>query len=472
MKLFGNTGTRARARSSAPPKRRSRNTGSAAVAVERRGNRFRRGYLIYVLCMLLIIAGGLALLWRRMDVYEQSRPARAMERWFASSESLGWKNLLKQQGIDEAFLDTLDLSAVDCYKRLDTPAGGAPEYGVRFGGKTVLNLLLKEGERLPFGSCRWEVDSVTLADVGLRVYVPQDAVVYVDGAPTGDAYPVRHDAKPLALGVFEQNREDIPGLTEYFLKGVFSIGRVGVCDAEGAALIPGHSTGDAFYFPPLTKEYFVLAPAAASVEVNGVPLTAENAEQTILPSDDVTDKVFRGIEDSLPFIWASHDRCYWRVDGLVAQPIVTAALQDGTELAEEREGNTSEFRWSGKGTEDPALAEELESFILNVFDAQIAYLGNRNGAFENNYARYIAYVMPDSEAYDQAYRSRESVVWAKGRNTHPEPSLGEVLRYDEDCFTAQVDYIPEGEEAEATQSNIYVFVRYNGSWRVVRTMSL
>ena len=480
MKLFGNTSVKGR--QSAPRPRAEDNPRVSTVelrsetvsvaAKKQKKDRFVKVYLICVLCVLLIIAAGLLLLWRRMDVYERSRPARAVEAWIDATDSAGWRTLLSGMGVEDSYLSGLDLADAEYYKKLELYTDETPTFGVRFGKKTMLVASLKRGEALGFGSNAWEIGSVSLADSGFTVYAPVGAAVTVDGAPVPEDSLVQRDAQPLTLGVFEQGRDDIPGLSKYVLNDVFGVERVQVTDAEGNALSPAYSSGVSWYYPPLTSDYTVIAPAAAAVTVNGVTVTEENAASCRERGENDAYRIFDGIEDSLPFSLEAADRRIWTVEGLVARPAVAAVLSDGTALAAVNEtNNTWEFEDVPVGAPDAALAAELEEYILNVFDAHIAYLGNRAGNFEGNYGRYTAYLVPGSEAAEQARRARESVVWAKGQNTHPTAVVKEVLRYAEDCFTAQVDFTPENDPDGDVNSNIFVFVRYNGEWRVVRVMN-
>ena len=479
MKLFGNTGTRGVSRRdttrTAP---RVRSVSASAVAVAMREapktadvRRFRRGYWIYVLCMLVIIAAGLTYLWFRMDTYEKSLPQRAVETWMEARSAADWRSALTGAGVDAAFVDTLDLTDVRCYKKLDAWTDDAPAYTVSFGGKSLLTVTLRTGEALAFGKHGWEVGAVKAAPSGLAVFVPDGAAVTVDGAPVAADCLVRKNAQPLTLGPFEQGRDDIPGLDKYALDTVYTVDRVQVTDAEGSALAAAYSAGNAWYYPPLTSDVSVVAPASAAVTLNGVLLSEENAAAEAIAPDNSEYEMFSGIEDWLPFRCESLGRTAWTVQSLVAAPEVAAVMPDGTALQAEQSDALWDFPSPPAGKPDPDLKAELHDFLLDVFDAHIAYQGNRNKTIAANYSRYTAYLLPDSEAWDQTRRAYGSVEWAKGLGTHPDATLGEVLRYHADCFTAQVDYTPEGEPDGPVRSNIYVYVRSNGNWRVVRILN-
>jgi len=424
-----------------------------------------------VIVMLVLIAAGLVYLWLRMDTYERSLPLRAVEAWMEGRSAEDWRQTLLEQGFPASFVDGLDLRDPDCYKNLSVYTDESPAYSLSFSTRPLLTVRLREGERLRFGKHGWEIAGITAADSGLAVYVPVGATVTVDGVAVGPECLEQRDAQKLSLGVFEAGRSDIPGLDKYVLNRCLTIDGVEVTAADGTVLTPSTSAGNAYYYPPLTADYRIVAPANAAVTVNGVTLTAENAAAEALPPDSDEFEMFEGVEDQLPFTINSLGRTAWTVEGLVAEPEVACTGASGAALTAERDGNTWDYPAEAAGKPDAALAAEQKDMVLACFDAHVAYLGNRGGAMENNYARFTAFLLPGGEAMDQALRARGSIIWAKGLKTHPDAALGEVLRYHADCFTAQVDFTPEGEPDGVLHSNIYIFVRSGNAWKVLRIVS-
>ena len=107
---------------------------------------------------------------------------------------------------------------------------------------------------------------------------------------------------------------------------------------------------------------------------------------------------------------------------------------------------------------------------MKVFDAYIAYLGNRGSDLYGNYDRYVSYLLPGSEAADRAKRALDSIYWVKNRDTNPASvTLGPVLRYSEDCFTAQVDFTMTG--SDESNGYLFVFQRSDGAWKVIRVLN-
>ncbi len=441
-------------------------------AGKKKKSSFVKGYVIYVIVMLAVIIAGLTFLWDRMDVYERSRPARAVEAWFAENTPADWKQLLLDAGFEAAYVEGLDLTAPEYYKRLGVYTDEIPVYNISFGSRRpMLTAQLKKGESLGFGSHRWVLDSVGAVDSGFTVFAPDGAKVLLNGVPVGQDCLVQRDAQKLTLSVFEENRTDIHGLTKYVLNRSFTAEGVTVIDAEGNELAPAYSADNACYYAPLTTTCRIIVPMGAVVTVNGVPLSGENAaaETTAVRSDEF--KIFEGIESSLPFTWETAYRTTWTVEDLVAAPEVAAAMPDGTALQAETAGGVWDFPTPRAATPDDALKAELHDYIMEVFDAHMAYLGNRDDDLAGNYSRFSKYLVPGSEAQTQAVGAQISLVWYHDMDTRPNAELKEVLRYAPDCFTARVEFADGSLREGQIYHNIYIFVRYGDGWRVVRIVN-
>ena len=120
---------------------------------------------------------------------------------------------------------------------------------------------------------------------------------------------------------------------------------------------------------------------------------------------------------------------------------------------------------------DAEFGAAMEERILKVFDAYIAFLGNRNGDLNGNYQRYLNYLVPGSEAQTQAVGAQVSLIWNHEMDTYPRAELKEVLRFGPDCFTARVEFEAGSLRDGSVYNNIYIFVRYGGEWRVVRIVN-
>ena len=434
----------------------------APEAPVRTKSRFLTGYLIYVIIFLLIIAGGLTVLWLRMDAYELSRPYRPMDEYMQAMSASDWRDMLSDAGVEDSYLDTLDFSSVSYGKKLGEYSDTHPVYSIRFGKKNMVTATLKEGPALRFGYHAWTLDSMTLVESGLTVYAPEGALVTIHGQPVGPECISQRDALPIELGVLEANRTDIPGLTKYVLNHNFSADDLVVTDADGSTIELGYQKGNSYYYPPMTSGYVIEAPSLATVSVNGIVLTDDNAQIEREPLED--------FEDLGGFIPITPADVRYEIDGLLVRPTVKATLPNGTELSPAEE---SDDGWVFRLQNDAAFAAEQKDRILTIFDAYIAFLGNRNSDLNGNYKRYLAYLVPDSDAAKRAAKSLDSLYWVKGRDTSLDGvELGDVIRYGDDCYTAWLDFtrrLVDG--GEDRNSYLFIFTRYQNEWRVVRVMN-
>ena len=449
----------------APPPRRERGVEArAAVAVlpERKKHSFLIGYLIYIIVFLLLIGAGLTVLWLRMDAYEKSRPYKAMDALMSQMSADDWRGRLSSAGVEDSYIDSLDLQTATYVKKLGEYTDQRPVYSIRFGKKPMFVASLKEGQALRFGYHAWEPDSLTVVDSDLTVFAPEGAVITVHGQPVGPESVAQRNAQPITLGPLEADRSDIPGLTKYVLTRCYAIESIEVFDAEGNALAQSYSRRNAYYYPPLTSGYVIEAPSAVTVKVNGIALTEENSEITRTPLED-----FEGLGDSVP---VSPAELRYVIDGLMLRPNVEAVFENGDTLAPTEE---TEEGWVYRLQPDPDFAAEQESYILTVFDAYIAFLGNRDGELYKNYQRYQSYLLPGSDAAKRAEKSLDSLYWVSGRDTALDGvELGDVIRYGDNCFTAWLDFtrrLVDG--GEDNNSYLFIFVRSNGQWRVARVMN-
>lgn len=427
--------------------------------VVRKKSKFALGFIIYMLALLLIVLAGLALLWGRLDAYEQSRPGHAMEDLIARSDSAYWRGILVERGVEGRYADTLELDNASFYKRVELYTDEEPAYGIRFGDENMLIVRLKEARKLSFGYHLWQVGSIDVVESSLCIYAPADAVIRVHGKELGRDCLVRENAQKLSLGIFEQNRQDIGGLAKYQPGNVYDIEGVTVEDSGGNQLELSYSSGKSYYYPPLMDDYTVTVPSGSVVTVNGIVLDRKNA---LLETK--TDEDFEGIEDFLSFVPGQD---VYKLSGLVKAPDITVETAAGNRLVSVREGR--DFLYE---IEDE-IPETMAEYVMEVFDAYIAYNGNRNDQLEQNYSRYISYLVPGSEAEIRAKKAIASLRWVRGRDTRlRDAGIKKYMAYSEDFFACQINYsLVDDKASENVNAYLFIFCKYNGKWRIVRVLN-
>ncbi|MBQ6797922.1 MAG: hypothetical protein IJP11_01650 [Oscillospiraceae bacterium] len=417
-------------------------------------------FCIYLILMAAAISYGLLLLWNRMDVYERSRPHQAMESMMASTTPEGWHDLLSSYGISDHYIETLDLQDAVYYKDINRYTESAPAYGIRFGSTRMLYITLQPGETLDFGSFAWAIKSIEPVKSGLCIYAPADATITVEGKPIGKEYMTEEDALPLTVGPFEEGRVEIPGLAKFRLDHVYDNSGIAVTDAQGRPLELSHETGKSSYYPPLMENYTVTAPSDATVSVNGIALPESDA------LDYVANEDFKDLDEYIPYMPGT---VRYEVNDLLLRPEITAVTSDGTVLNVTEEGN--HFTFAREHNE--ALAAEQEAYILEAFDAYIAFSGNRDGVLRTNYSRYMSYLVPESEPAQRAVGALESLSWMSNRDESLKScEVSEVISYSDDLFTAQIDFTMKSDTTENANSYLFFFLRTaEEEWKVFRILN-
>lgn len=427
------------------------------MAPPRRRSRFGVWFTVYIFVLLALVTAGLAFLWSTMDVYERSRPQKEMDELLAATDSALWRKYLLGCGVSEKYLDTLDLSDVSYYKKVDAYTDEAPAYGVRFGTTDMLVVTLKAGQELRMGFHLWQIDSTNLAGSGLRIYAPENATVLVRGEPIGEDCLVKRNAQPLTLGELEANRQDIPGLSQYRADSIYDNEEVRVIDGAGNELSLSYESGKAYYYAPVTNTYIIEAPAEATVTVNGVALSEANAGV----ETEVMEE-FQGIESYLSF---DPKVVTYTVEGLVARPAVEA---EGLTLSLTEEGNR--FVFARESVDE--LSPEISRRVQAAFEAYIAFSGNKGGNLKTNLSNYSAFLVPGGEAADRANKAQDSLSWVTGRDTALQAmNIQGYTQYAEDCFTCAITFTVVTDETADKNGILFVFVPYRNEWRVVRVLN-
>lgn len=433
-------------------------TGKHLKNVEKK-SRFGLWLALYAAVFLALTAAMLGVLWHRLEVFEASRPETGMSEWM-SANTRNIRFAMENMGIEKSWLDTLDFDNVTYYKKLDEYTEARPAFGIRLGGKTCLTAFLAPDKALDYGSETWKVAELKVIPSELCVYVPDDASVEINGVPADAKYTPERDAQSVQLGELERARGDIHGLKKYALADVYGIENVKVRSASGEELAPSVQSGASYYYAPVESNFEIRAPGLYSVLVNGIILDSSNSEIVSEPVED-----FEGLGDMIPF--EPENRIY-TVRGLIAEPIITAYGEDGALVAPASAGDGAV---SFEPVENEAFRAGVEGRVTDAFRAYVNFSGNKNKDFKTNLNNYLKYLVPGSEVAKRAKSAGSSLEWVNGRDaTLGNSEIASVLRYGEDMFTAQVDFTIKT-APDTVHSVLFIFVRYEQSWRIVRVLN-
>ena len=421
---------------------------------------FAIGLAIYAGWLFVIIVGGLALFWTRMDVYEKSRPERAIESYLASREGSYWNKLLVDGGVSKEYADKFDVENVSYSKKLELYADDAPVYSVRLGEREVFSAILKKRNELAFGYNDWDIDEVKLTGSKISIYAPEDAIISIHGEKIPPDALVQRDAHPVQLGVFEADSKDIRGLAKYQVDTVYTADDIIVADANGCILGLSASSGSSYYYAPYMSDYTITAPADSVVTVNGIIPTPDNAK--------IEDSVCKNLAGLEKFVTSLPQKKIYTIEGLIKEPVISVKAADGRDLEASVDGK--DYLYESPSAE---IAPDLSQYIMGVFDAYIALIGGRGGNFQGNFNRYATYLVPESDAFIRAKGARDSLVWTSGRDGRMmSAQISKYTPYSDELFTCQIDYTVANDKTQNANSCLFIFLKHNGMWKVAKILNI
>ena len=454
---------------------------------------------------LLIWAGALlalglvlcVILYKYLDVYEQTRPEAVLDRLITdnSTEELIRRakenvdfELTKYESADALYEEYI--SGVDSGKpltyRLDSSeetssaeaAKGAvagnglnkQQYIVRSGAYNICNVTLEEyGDPVGFGRRKWQVANIKAADV---TKVLNGVCVSVDVLPgeedcfTLNALPVGGDYTSMeevpvedeSDSAVERSMANPPVFHRITIGPLYT--DVIVENSEGKVLSCNKEEGGTLYFRASEPEYkqIVEAPEGVEVYLNGVLLTDANAAT-------VDDGLLKGLEDYLD--GASYKTVTYEVGPLYLEPVVTAAGK-GAEVAIIPVSEEKVLVFEDDGEKEDG---ELYAAAREYFEAYMNYSSySYNGG---SFSILLSKILPGTELYSYVGNSRAAMIWASATKTEYKNLAYENFhRISENCFVCTISY-----DADMTASSWYekysyelknsyevVFVKRNDRW--------
>jgi len=201
---------------------------------------------IYAAVFLLLIAGGLAFLWKYMDAYEVSRPKHAADAYIAqltaeqilrNDPELAWQLDLHIQSRDSI------LSSVD--DLLKEPLsigrmGGGNTYAVHCGEKIIGSFSLREDSNGSFGLPVWTIeeenyDLSQFIRQPITVTVPSGYRVLVGSVTLNETYITQQNVPYEVLEPF-YGKFDLPVQVAYTVPALLGETEIQITDENGAAV--------------------------------------------------------------------------------------------------------------------------------------------------------------------------------------------------------------------------------------------
>lgn len=427
---------------------------------------FKIGFALYLVILAVLISVGLAVFYRFMDAYENSRPERQVEK-LLDGKGPEWVDELLA-GCATEFEDAgtirstlFDKGVSDSFsfrKRVGEYSAETPVYTVDAGGVSFARVELCGARDGSFGFTQWEVKSVTAAldmeSAGkIKITAPSDAAVSVNGIVLDEEYITEARVEYPGVGAFEAGVETTPHRKTYTVDGLMLTPEIEVT-RDGRPVEMTESERGSYVYgkaPEFTAFAEAAAPSDASVYINGILLTADHLTGESVP--------YSLLDDAMGYASPMADRVVYRVEGLSKAPTVEARSQDGRTLpVEYTDGGRVVFDYPASDVTAAECSGWTEEFVR-------AYISFTAQGYVNTDANFRAlagaYLMNGSAAYDYMLAFKEGVKWNNPYDvTYRSLKLEDFIPYGDNCFSCRASF-------DVTFSTYGIENRYSGRLRLL-----
>jgi len=266
------------------------------------GNLFWRGYIVFTVVLLVIVAVGLGVFYDFIRAYELSQPEHAAEEFVRSFDD----NQLAEWIREEASSLTLTYESADIaaqalirtaseleddysWQREYGTASDVPIFRLMRQDVCVGRFTLKESKDGKYGFSTWSADKGnavldTLAEETgtYTVYAPADAIVYVNGIEARGKDCVSQNAVYPYL--HSMDKKDAIRAAVYSVIGLFEEPTI-TCIRNGEVCAAETEDGITRFRVPEDQfpKYIIRAPHGAEITVNGQPLTEDYRSEALVP---------------------------------------------------------------------------------------------------------------------------------------------------------------------------------------------
>ncbi len=460
--------------------------------------------LIWAGVLLVLGAVLCVVLYRFLDVYEQTRPEAVMEEMLAGTSTEDFLSMAKEnvnfeltefespQELYEEYTEQIDTGKTLSYRILregenagqnrpelsdltggQAGAGSSDDeqiYIVRSGAYNICNVRLEEyGDEVGFGRRKWRVASVEAADlrnilpsVNVEIeYLPGEENNFtLNGITVPEKYRTEQGVEIPDLNEIEKNRENPPTFDKAVIGPIYS--DVVVADADGKVLPCEKEEDGVLLFVSSFPKYSikVSSPEDSNVYIDDVKLSLKDAEPD--------DGLFEGL-----------------VDEYIGNGLYRTATWDYKDFYEEPEVRGESIYPDGKLSEIPKNEGEIcflhddpepedgERYLAakNFFEAYMNYSAySYNGG---SFSRLLSLILPGTDLYNYVGSSRAAMIWASATKTeYKNLTYGNFHSIGDKCFVCTVSY-----DADMTANSWYerysyelknsyelVFVKKNDVW--------
>jgi hypothetical protein len=216
----------------------------------KKSRKFKRGLLIYVAALAVLIIGVWIFFYSFIDGYEKGMAYNKIAQIAAQANENGIETILEDVEASNDFEDKasiieyvkkLVLDKDITYKESKETTPNEPVYELCVDKKAFAKVYLKQDGYIKHHFKNWVIQTVDVADYlpegsDITVLVTNDSTLYINDKAVDDTYITMEEATVDALVNVEQYLSSVPKVKKYEVKGFIETPVVKVVDADGNSL--------------------------------------------------------------------------------------------------------------------------------------------------------------------------------------------------------------------------------------------
>ena len=429
---------------------------------------------IYAGVLVVLAAIVLTVLWQFLTSYELSRPERAMDQFFATTNQEYWITQfssilnpnLSEFETEEDYFDTLYekffKGATFSYTPSSQYTDESPKYTVRSNGTTIATVCLKEDPngKVGFGLNSWFVEAIYAVDFmsgseeTVVVTAPSTSKVTLNGIELDEKYITNANVSYDNLNQFEMTEGyDAPYRVTYTVPGLYMQPDVVVADAQ--LIISDGLVFDYCHQNMGAYDVAITVPANSTVTVGGVTVDADMF---------TAGNAYAGFKDLGSILSKIPATQTLNLGGFTLVPVIEVKDFKGNILTADENGVYA-----------PAESEELknkcESMILTFANDYISFTTNLTNAPYTAYATLEKNLYIGSNFQSRIKQSVADMEWVYNvRNTIHDISAFNFVEYSDGVATCSlhiaVTSTTNYESREIDNTYTLALIKVKGTWKI------
>lgn len=429
---------------------------------------------IYAGALVVLAAITLAVIWSFLGAYELSRPERAMDQFFATTDEEYWitqftshlnPNLSQFESKENYFsilYEKFFKDAIFSYTPSSQYTDDEPKYTVRSNGTTIATVALKQNpnEKVGFGLKAWYVDTIYAVDFmagneeTVVITVPATSKVTLNGIELDKSYITDSNVAYNNLSQFEMtDGYQAPHRVTYTIPGLYMQPEVVVEDAQ--LVISNGLVFDYCHEDMGSYDVSITIPAGSTILIGGITIGTDLLEGgTIYPGF----KELGNILSNLPVSQTLN------MEGFVLPPVIEVKDFNGNTLTPDENGVYAL-------TESKTLKDACEDIVKTFANDYISFTTNLTNEPYSAYNKLAKNLYTGSNFQNRLKQSVADMEWVYNvKNTIHDISAFDFVEYADgvgSCslhisVTSKTNY----ESREIDNTYTLALIKVNGVWKI------